>query len=183
MHDPARILIVDDNPTNRDILVTRLAMHVYDLSEAADGEEAVAAVKSRVRDLVLPDVMMPILNGIDGCRLLKNDPTLPFIPIILLTAKADTKDVTAGLDAGADEYLTKPVDQGALVSRVRAMLRLKAQWRRWCYFGKRCPELSIALVMVEDRRSLNRRLACVSIVFFSGLASSIVRSRLNEVLS
>jgi adenylate cyclase len=126
MHDPARILIVDDNPTNRDILVTRLATYGYELSEAADGEEAVAAVKALVPDLVLLDVMMPKMNGIDACRLLKKDPALPFIPIILVTAKADTKDVVAGLDAGADEYLTKPVDQGALVARVRAMLRLKA---------------------------------------------------------
>jgi adenylate cyclase len=126
MHDPARILIVDDNPTNRDILVTRLALHGYDLSQAADGEEAVAAVKTLLPDLVLLDVMMPKMNGIDACRLLKNDPTLPFIPVILVTAKADTKDVVAGLEAGADEYLTKPVDQGALVSRVRSMLRVKA---------------------------------------------------------
>jgi adenylate cyclase len=126
MHDPARILIVDDNPTNRDILVTRLAMHGYDLSEAADGEEALTAVKTLVPDLVLLDVMMPKLNGIDACRLLKNDPTLPFIPVVLVTAKADTKDVVAGLEAGADEYLTKPVDQGALVARVRSMLRVKA---------------------------------------------------------
>ena len=126
MHDPARILIVDDNPTNRDILVTRLAVHGYDLSQAADGEEAVSAAKTLVPDLVLLDVMMPKMNGIDACRLLKNDPTLPFISIILVTARADTKDVIAGLEAGADEYLTKPVDQAALVARVRSMLRLKA---------------------------------------------------------
>src|SRR5262249_1327657 len=121
----ARILIVDDNPTNRDILAARLAMHGYDLSQAADGEEALAAAKTLIPDLVLLDVMMPKLNGIDACRLLKNDPTLPFIPVILVTAKADTQDVIAGLEAGADEYLTKPVDQAALVARVRSMLRLK----------------------------------------------------------
>jgi adenylate cyclase len=126
MHDPARILIVDDNPTNRDILATRLAVHGYDLCHAADGEEAVASVRTLLPDLVLLDVMMPKMNGIDACRLLKNDATLPFIPIVLVTAKADTKDVIAGLEAGADEYLTKPVDQGALVARVRSMLRLKA---------------------------------------------------------
>jgi adenylate cyclase len=126
MHDPARILIVDDVSANRDILATRLAVHGYDLSQAADGEEALTTVKTLVPDLVLLDVMMPKMNGIDACRLLKNDPTLPFIPVILVTAKADTKDVIAGLEAGADEYLTKPVDQRALVARVRAMLRLKA---------------------------------------------------------
>jgi adenylate cyclase len=126
MHDPARILIVDDNPTNRDILATRLAVHRYDLAHAADGEEALAAAKSLLPDLVLLDVMMPKMNGFDVCRLLKNDPALPFMAIILITAKADTRDVVAGLDAGADEYLTKPVDQAALMARVRSVLRLKA---------------------------------------------------------
>jgi adenylate cyclase len=126
MHDPARILIVDDNPTNRDILATRLATHGYDLRQAADGEEALAAAKSLLPDLVLLDVMMPKMNGFDVCRLLKNDPTLPFMAIIMITAKADTRDVVAGLEAGADEYLTKPVDQAALMARVRSVLRLKA---------------------------------------------------------
>ncbi len=126
MHDPARILIVDDNPTNRDILATRLATHGYDLCQAADGEEALAAAKSLAPDLVLLDVMMPKMNGFEVCRLLKNDPTLPFMAVILVTAKADTRDVVAGLEAGADEYLTKPVDQAALMARVRSVLRLKA---------------------------------------------------------
>ena len=126
MHDPARILIVDDNATNRDILATRLAVHGYDLCQAADGEEALAAARSLLPDLVLLDVMMPKMNGFDVCRLLKNDPTLPFMAVILVTAKADTRDVVAGLEAGADEYLTKPVDQAALMARVRSVLRLKA---------------------------------------------------------
>jgi adenylate cyclase len=126
MHDPARILIVDDNPTNRDILATRLAVHGYDLCQAADGEEALAVAKSLVPDLVLLDVMMPKMDGFTACRLLKNDPTLPFMAVILVTAKADTRDVVAGLEAGADEYLTKPIDQAALMARVRSVLRLKA---------------------------------------------------------
>jgi adenylate cyclase len=126
MHDPARILIVDDNPTNRDILATRLATHGYDLAQAADGEEALAAARSLLPDLVLLDVMMPKMNGFDVCRLLKNDPTFPFMAVILITAKAETRDVVAGLEAGADEYLTKPVDQAALMARVRSVLRLKA---------------------------------------------------------
>ena len=70
--------------------------------------------------------MMPGLDGLEVCRRLKGDPTLPFMPVILVTAKADSRDVVAGLDAGADEYLTKPVDQAALVSRVKSMLRIKA---------------------------------------------------------
>src|SRR5258706_8426135 len=126
MHDPPRILIVDDSETNRDILATRLATQGYELCQAADGEEALAAAKTLLPDLILLDVMMPKLNGIEVCRRLKNDAALPFMSIILVTAKADTKDVVVGLDAGADEYLTKPVDQAALVARVRSVLRLKA---------------------------------------------------------
>jgi adenylate cyclase len=125
MHNPARILIVDDNETNRDILKTRLTVHGYDLLEAGDGEEALAVVKEHRPDLVLLDVMMPKLDGIEVCRRLKADPTLPFMAVILVTAKADSRDIVAGLEAGADEYLTKPVDQLALVARVKSVLRLK----------------------------------------------------------
>ena len=125
MHNPPRILIVDDNETNRDILVTRLSTQDYELSQAADGEEALVAARSLLPDLILLDVMMPKIDGIEVCRQLKNDAAMPFMPIILVTAKADSKDVVAGLEAGADEYLTKPIDQMALVARVKSVLRLK----------------------------------------------------------
>jgi adenylate cyclase len=126
MHDPPRILIVDDIETNRDIIDARLRSHGYELIQAADGEEALAATKRYRPDLILLDVMMPKLDGIEVTRRLKSDPSLPFTPIILVTAKGDSKDVVAGLDAGADEYLTKPIDQAALVARVKSMLRIKA---------------------------------------------------------
>ncbi len=125
MHSPPRILIVDDHETNRDILVTRLGMHGYELLQAADGEEALASAREHLPDLILLDVMMPKLDGIEVTRRLKGDADLPFMPIILVTAKADSKDVVAGLEAGADEYLTKPLDQMALVARVKSVLRLK----------------------------------------------------------
>ncbi len=123
MNDPQRILIVDDNEANRD---TRLKVHGYELLQAADGEEALAAVQRDHPDLILLDVMMPKLDGVEVCRRIKGDATLPFTPIILVTSKSDTRDVIAGLDAGADEYLTKPVDQAALVARVKSVLRVKA---------------------------------------------------------
>ncbi|HZT28006.1 MAG TPA: response regulator [Pseudolabrys sp.] len=126
MHNPPRILIVDDNETNRDILQTRLSLHGYDLKQAADGAEALVAAREHLPDLILLDIMMPKIDGIEVCKRLKNDKSLPFMPIILTTAKADSKDVVTGLDAGADEYLTKPIDQVALVARVKSVLRLKA---------------------------------------------------------
>ena len=126
MNKPARILIVDDSETNRDILVTRLSSHGYECLQAADGEEALAATAQHRPDLILLDVMMPKLDGFEVCRRLKKDTTLPLIPIILVTAKGSSEDVVAGLEAGADEYLTKPIDQAALVARVHSMLRIKA---------------------------------------------------------
>src|SRR4029077_6206520 len=126
MNNPPLILVVDDNETNRDILITRLEKHGYQLLQAADGEEALASVAQHSPDLILLDVEMPKLDGFEVCRRLKNDPDMPFIPIILVTARAASQDVVTGLDAGADEYLTKPIDQAALVARVRSMLRVKA---------------------------------------------------------
>jgi adenylate cyclase len=125
VRDPPLILIVDDTPENRDIVTVRLAAQGYDLATAIDGEEALEKAKDLLPDLILLDVMMPKLDGIAVTRQLKTDPALPFMPIILLTARADVRDVVAGLDAGADEYLTKPIDHGSLVARVRSMLRIK----------------------------------------------------------
>jgi adenylate cyclase len=126
VRQPALILIADDNEANLDILETRLGSQGYAVSTARDGEEAVARAQTDLPDLILLDVMMPKLDGFEVCRRLKANTSLPFMPIILVTAKADTKDVVAGLDMGADEYLTKPVDQTALVARVRSILRIKS---------------------------------------------------------
>jgi adenylate cyclase len=125
MRTPPRILIVDDQPMNVDILQTRLAVHGYDILTATDGEAALQLARTEQPDLILLDVMMPKMDGIEVCQRLKSDTSLPFMPIIMVTAKSDSKDVVAGLDAGADEYLTKPVDQAALVARVKSMLRIK----------------------------------------------------------
>jgi adenylate cyclase len=126
MHDPPRILVVDDNETNRDILVTRLEAHGYQTLQAADGEAALRGVTQHHPDVVLLDVMMPNLDGLEACRRLKSDRAAAFTPVILVTAKTATQDIVAGLDAGADEYLTKPIDQAALVARVRSALRIKS---------------------------------------------------------
>lgn len=126
MRPVPRILVADDNAMNVDILRTRLVAHGYDVVTAADGEAALTSVVADTPDLILLDIMMPKADGVEVCRRLRADASVPFIPIILVTAKADSKDVVAGLEAGADEYLTKPVDHAALVARVKSMLRIKA---------------------------------------------------------
>jgi len=125
VRNPARILIVDDNPANVDILAARLESQGYEIVKAEDGEQALEAAKRDLPDLILLDVMMPRIDGFEVCRRIKADPALPFMPIILVTAKSDPKDVVAGLDSGGDEYLAKPVDHTALVARVRSILRIK----------------------------------------------------------
>jgi adenylate cyclase len=126
MRSPPRILIADDNVANVDILRTRLASQGYEIVIAMDGEAALASAREHRPDLILLDVMMPKRDGFEVCRLLKADATLPFMPIILVTAKAETRDIVGGLESGADEYLTKPVDHAALTARVRSILRTKA---------------------------------------------------------
>src|SRR5437870_4996617 len=123
---PARILIADDTPANVRMLEKRLQHNGYDVVVARDGEEALAVAHATHPDLILLDIMMPKVDGLAVCRRLKGDPAFPLTPIIMVTAMADSKDVVAGLEAGGDDYLTKPVDQQALVARVRSMLRIKA---------------------------------------------------------
>jgi adenylate cyclase len=126
MREAPLILVVDDVPDNVDILQMRLEAQGYAVATAGDGVEALEKARELKPDLVLLDIMMPRLDGIEAVRRLKADPSLPFIPVILVTAKADGADVIAGLESGGDDYLTKPVDHAALSARVRAMLRIKA---------------------------------------------------------
>ena len=126
MRTPPWILVADDSVENREILSARLAANGYHVLTASDGEQALAVARAEQPDLILLDVMMPKVNGLDVCRRLKADPSLPFMPVVLVTARGDTQDIVAGLEAGADEYLTKPVDQTALLARVKAALRIKS---------------------------------------------------------
>jgi adenylate cyclase len=126
MRDPARILVVDDVPDNVDILQMRLESQGYEVVTAGDGVGALEKTRELLPDLVLLDIMMPRMDGIEAVKRLKADTSLSFIPVILVTARADAKDVIAGLESGGDDYLTKPVDHAALMARVRSMLRIKA---------------------------------------------------------
>jgi two-component system, cell cycle response regulator len=120
-----RILVVDDNPDNVEIIATRLRFRGYDMQEASDGYQALDLVQKNPPDLILLDVMLPDIDGYEISRRIKGDESLPYIPIILVTARDSTQDKVMGLDAGADDYLTKPINFPELEARVRSMLRIK----------------------------------------------------------
>ena len=122
---PTRILVVDDVPDNVEILDARLSSRGYAIVTAATGEEALERVKEEPPHLILLDVMMPGLDGHQVARRIKDDETLPFIPIILVTALNEAEDVVQGLESGADDYISKPYNFRELEARVRAMLRIK----------------------------------------------------------
>ena len=121
----ARILVVDDIETNRRLLEARLSAEYFEVIEAADGLSAIEAARTHEPDLILLDVMMPGMDGFETCRRLKADAALRHIPVVMVTALDQREHRIKGLEAGADEFLTKPVDDVALFARVRSLLRLK----------------------------------------------------------
>lgn len=131
-----KILIVDDEPFNLDLLEQELGDYDYAIERAGDGVEALEKTQSFEPDVILLDYMMPRMNGLEVVKRLRATPEHQGIPVILLTAKATQEDKVAGLDAGADDYVTKPFDSFELLARVRAMMRLKemhdtlAEWNR-----------------------------------------------------
>jgi class 3 adenylate cyclase/DNA-binding response OmpR family regulator len=128
MTDQQTILLVDDEPIMRTILEGLLSDEDYEFAVAGNGEEALAQVERVHPDLILMDIMMPRLSGLDACRRIKCDPAWQHVPIILVTALDSKEDLAAGLDAGANDFLRKPFDRTELRARVRSMLRLKTQY-------------------------------------------------------
>jgi class 3 adenylate cyclase/CheY-like chemotaxis protein len=121
----ARILIVDDEPFNLDLLEQEFMDYDYLIERAVNGVEALEKADSFKPDVILLDFMMPKMNGLEVVKRLRANERQSGIPVILLTAKATQEDKVAGLDAGADDYVTKPFDSFELLARVRAMLRIK----------------------------------------------------------
>jgi two-component system, cell cycle response regulator len=120
-----RILIVDDHEDNVEVIRARLEAGGYQIESAADGVEALERVRQSPPDLILLDVMMPRIDGMEVARRIKADQTLPFIPIIMQTALDTVQHKVEGLGAGADDYVTKPINFAELEARVKSMLRIK----------------------------------------------------------
>ena len=162
-----RILVVDDHEDNIELLRARLEARGYIVEGAGDGQAALDAVYRQCPDLILLDVMMPKLDGIEVVRRLKSNPALPFIPVIMQTALDSTENKVEGLDAGADDYITKPINFAELEARVNSLLRIKKlqndlaeREKQLSVLNDKLREISLTdgLTKIDNRRSLEERL-------------------------
>src|SRR4051812_43680350 len=165
--DKKKILVVDDHEDNIELLRARLEARGYEVYGANDGQAALEQVDKVCPDLILLDVMMPKMDGMEVVRRLKSNASLPFIPVIMQTALDSTENKVEGLDAGADDYITKPINFAELEARVNSLLRIKGLQSSLAAREKELKELNDklrqisltdGLTQVENRRSLEERL-------------------------
>ncbi len=149
--EPSHILIVDDDRNSRETLADLMSVDGYHIEQASSGIDALEQLESAQPDVILLDVMMPQLDGFETCRRIKQNEAWRHIPIILVTALDDRDSIITGLDAGADEFLTKPMNGPVLRARVRSMLRIKRQYDEL----EAAVELRDALsnIMIHDMRN------------------------------
>jgi two-component system, cell cycle response regulator len=172
----ARVLVVDDVPANAKLLEARLTAEYFDVVTAASGPEALAICERAQCDIVLLDVMMPGMDGLEVCRRLKSGPKTHHIPVVMVTALDQPSDRVRGLEAGADDFLTKPVSDIALVARVRSLTRLKLVTDELRMRAATSKEIGIhdplrasltdsgrngRILVIDDRRSSSERIAKV----------------------
>ena len=170
----ARVLVVDDVPANVKLLEARLSAEYFDVATAHSGAEALAACERAECDIILLDVMMPDMDGFEVCRRLKSNPATHHIPVVMVTALDQPSDRVAGLQAGADDFLTKPVSDIALIARVRSLTRLKMMTDELRMRAVTSREIGIEsaeresilepgqdgrILIVDDRRTSYERLA------------------------
>jgi class 3 adenylate cyclase/DNA-binding response OmpR family regulator len=152
--DPPTVLIVDDEPVLHQILQGLLAPEGYNFAFAYDGQEVLDTIVEVAPDLILSDIMMPHMTGLQLCEHLREDPKWKNLPIILVTALNSKEDIAKGLDAGANDFINKPFDRTELLARVRSMLRLKAQYDELEYQKR---QLEATLKLREQMAKLTAR--------------------------
>ena len=183
-----RILIVDDEPFNVDYLQQELEELGYDTMTARDGQEALECVATDPPDLILLDILMPVLDGFEVCRALKGDDATRLIPIVIMTTLDGVEDRIKGIEAGADDFLTKPVNQRQLIARLQTTLRLKHTVDRKLrelrqikdHFAKFIPE-SVKRLVAENPAApaLDKTERDVSVLFVDISGYSRLTERLN----
>jgi signal transduction histidine kinase len=193
------VLVVDDEPKNVELLTDLLELRNYTVCSATDGEHALALARDRLPDVILLDVMMPRLSGLEVCRTLKSEQKTAMIPVLLVTALNARQDRIAGIEAGANDFITKPIDSGDLILRVRNAATAKRLHDRIASQLRQLQELEVARdtlthMIVHDLRSpltgLQGYLDLLTmvangnseVVEYAGEAQVIV-SRLTEMIS
>ena len=196
MTRPSKILIVDDEPFNVDYLEQELEDLGYATVSASNGQEALAKVAAESPDLILLDVMMPIMDGFAVCRILKGNDETRLIPIVIMTALDGIEDRIRGIEAGADDFLTKPVNQRELMARIQTTLKLKHTVDRqigelrWIkeHFAKFVPEAVKRLVAANpEAPELAKRERDVSVLFldisgYTRLSERLAPEALNTLI-
>ena len=174
----ARVLVVDDVEHNVKLLEAKLSTEYFDVVTAKDGMQALEAIERNQPDIVLLDVMMPGMDGFETCRRIKSNPATQHLPVVMVTALTDVADRVRGLESGADDFLTKPLDDQALFSRVKSLVRLKVM----------SDELRLRLntgrnfgVTEEERRVADQDITNANILLVE--SSQLQRRKIEEILA
>jgi len=196
MTRPSRILIVDDDPSNVDILEQELEELGYETASATNGQEGLQKVADTTPDLILLDVMMPVMDGFEVCRILKENEETRLIPIVIMTALHAIDDRIKGIEAGADDFMTKPLNGRELQARIQTALKLKNTWEEKVkhahqvldHYAKFVPPVVRRIIADNpDAPELGKREQDTSVLFadiceFTRLSETLTPDDLNNLL-
>ena len=178
-----KILVVDDMPVNVKILVDLLTLKGYETSTAASGPEALAKIEANAPDLVLLDVMMPGMNGYEVCQKIRSNPATSILPVVMVTALDPSQERIKGIEAGADDFVAKPINHAELLARVRSLLRIKELWDTVESLAAQLAESNRTLEMrVQEQVSQLDRLGRLKNFFSPQLAEFIVNRGGDDLL-
>jgi adenylate cyclase len=166
--EPGRVLVVDDTPVNLKLLADLLAAKGYVVVTATSGPEALAKIDAGTADLVLLDVMMPGMSGYEVCRKIRENPATAMLPVVMVTALDPAQERVKGIEAGADDFLSKPIHQPELLARVRSLLRVKTLWDQLAELNRTLEQ------RVTEQVSQLERLGRLKRFFSPQLAEAIV---------
>ena len=175
------VLVVDDVPTNRVLLRAKLSAGYYDVTDAEDGEQAIEIAQKTAPDMILLDVMLPGIDGYEVCRRLKSDPDTAHIPVVMITALNSPDEKVRGLEAGADDFLAKPINDLALFARVKALIRMKIMIDELRLRSETTRELGLLEADMEEKQraaETGNILILAPDAFHASAWQGVIRSRL-----
>jgi adenylate cyclase len=183
MTNPARILVVDDTAHNVKLLADILGARGYAVSTASSGKEALEKVAAEPPDIVLLDVVMPEMSGYEVCRAIRNAPATTRLPVVMVTALDPGQERIKGIEAGADDFLTKPINQPELLARVRSLLRIKELWDELCLLNQTLEARVTEQVAQLDRLGKLKRFFSPQLaeMIVSGSADDPLKSHRREI--